>query len=168
MRICRILKFHGISIHFSSLKIRRRSSGGAIIRSFQTIAAKVAVLLSQSSSSLNPSDARAHTHTQKRSPRSLRTHQFHHKTFVCTLFVNLICNFHHRQVAEFPSCNTAIVAPSNLHLGNQKQTETNKKTTRNSVKIVTLVHKKLELRDEDDLGVAEEECIPLMQVLPAC
>lgn len=31
-----------------------------------------------------------------------------------------------------------------------------------------LVHKKLELRDEDDLGVAEEECIPLMQVLPAC
>jgi len=30
------------------------------------------------------------------------------------------------------------------------------------------VHKKLELRDEDDLGVAEEECIPLMQVLPAC
>jgi hypothetical protein len=47
----------------------------------------------------------------------------------------------------------------------QKRT---KNTTRNSVKIVTLVHKKLGLRDEDDLGVAEEECIPLMQVLPAC
>jgi hypothetical protein len=47
----------------------------------------------------------------------------------------------------------------------QKRT---KKTTRNSVKIATLVHKKLELRDEDDLGVAEEECIPLMQVLPPC
>lgn len=65
VRICRILKFHGISIHFSSLKIRRRSSGGAITRSFQTIAAKVAVWFSQSSSSLNPSDARAHTHTRE-------------------------------------------------------------------------------------------------------
>jgi hypothetical protein len=61
VRICRILKFHGISIHFPSLKIRRRSSGGTITSSFQTIAAKVAVLFSQSSSSLNPSDARAHT-----------------------------------------------------------------------------------------------------------